>query len=126
MAQHRITSLETRDVRFPLEQAAGSDAVHSGAEYAFCHRLARLRQIALWHRYRAYAGPGEPVGSALRLLKIPVRDADNFEPSLLVGREMRIVDNPPAPTMPIPRSKCCGSFGLLRGSPLLPTWSAHG
>jgi hypothetical protein len=34
-------------------------------------------------------------GSALRLLKIPVGDADNFEPSLLVGWEMRIVDNPP-------------------------------
>lgn len=39
MAQHRITSLETRDVRFPLEQGAGSDAVHSGAEYAFAATL---------------------------------------------------------------------------------------
>ena len=36
---HRITSLETRDVRFPLEQGAGSDAVHSGAEYAFATTL---------------------------------------------------------------------------------------
>jgi L-fuconate dehydratase len=35
MTQHRIVSLEARDVRFPLEQGAGSDAVHSGAEYAF-------------------------------------------------------------------------------------------
>jgi L-fuconate dehydratase len=35
----RITSLETRDVRFPLEQGAGSDAVHSGAEYAFATTL---------------------------------------------------------------------------------------
>lgn len=39
MRQHRITSLEARDVRFPLEQGAGSDAVHSGAEYAFATTL---------------------------------------------------------------------------------------
>ena len=39
MAPHRITSLETRDVRFPLEHGAGSDAVHSGAEYAFATTL---------------------------------------------------------------------------------------
>src|ERR1700680_677690 len=39
MTQRRITSLETRDVRFPLEQGAGSDAVHSGAEYAFATTL---------------------------------------------------------------------------------------
>jgi len=39
MAQHPISSLETRDVRFPLEQGAGSDAVHSGAEYAFATTL---------------------------------------------------------------------------------------
>jgi L-fuconate dehydratase len=39
MTQRRITSLETRDVRFPLEQGAGSDAVHSGAEYAFAATL---------------------------------------------------------------------------------------
>src|SRR3984893_3615302 len=36
---HRITALETRDVRFPLEPGAGSDAVHSGAEYAFATTL---------------------------------------------------------------------------------------
>src|SRR5437773_1355932 len=41
MTQLRITSLETRDVRFPLEQGAGSDAVHSGAEYAFATTLLR-------------------------------------------------------------------------------------
>jgi L-fuconate dehydratase len=39
MSQFRITALETRDVRFPLEQGAGSDAVHSGAEYAFATTL---------------------------------------------------------------------------------------
>jgi L-fuconate dehydratase len=39
MTQHRITSLETRDVRFALEQGAGSDAIHSGAEYAFATTL---------------------------------------------------------------------------------------
>src|SRR5579863_9863685 len=39
MTPHRITSLETRDVHFPLEHGAGSDAVHSGAEYAFATTL---------------------------------------------------------------------------------------
>ena len=39
MKSHKITSLETRDVRFPLEAGAGSDAVHSGAEYAFATTL---------------------------------------------------------------------------------------
>ncbi len=39
MTSHKITSLETRDVRFPLEAGAGSDAVHSGAEYAFATTL---------------------------------------------------------------------------------------
>ncbi len=33
-------------------------------------------------------------GSALRLLTIPVGDADNFEPCLFVGGQMRIVDDP--------------------------------
>ena len=39
MAEHRIASLQARDVRFPLEHGAGSDAVHSGAEYAFATTL---------------------------------------------------------------------------------------
>src|SRR5579864_129832 len=39
MTPVRIRSLETRDVRFPLDQGAGSDAVHSGAEYAFATTL---------------------------------------------------------------------------------------
>jgi L-fuconate dehydratase len=39
MTPIRINSLETRDVRFPLEPGAGSDAVHSGAEYAFATTL---------------------------------------------------------------------------------------
>jgi len=39
MAPHRINSIETRDVRFALDQGAGSDAVHSGAEYAFATTL---------------------------------------------------------------------------------------
>jgi L-fuconate dehydratase len=39
MTSLRITSLETRDVRFPLHHGAGSDAVHSGAEYAFATTL---------------------------------------------------------------------------------------
>src|SRR6202162_2283369 len=39
MTQFRITSLEKRDVRFPLEQGAGSDTLPSGAEYAFAATL---------------------------------------------------------------------------------------
>lgn len=39
MTPYRITSLEARDVRFPLDQGVGSDAVHSGAEYAFATTL---------------------------------------------------------------------------------------
>ena len=39
MKEHRIISLETRDVRFPLYEGAGSDAVHSGSEYAFATSL---------------------------------------------------------------------------------------
>jgi L-fuconate dehydratase len=34
MAPNQIVSCQTRDVRFPLEQGAGTDAVHSGTEYA--------------------------------------------------------------------------------------------
>jgi len=39
MQDERITAIETRDVRFPLPQGAGSDAVHSGSEYAFATAL---------------------------------------------------------------------------------------
>src|SRR5438477_4103465 len=39
MKPHRIISLETRDVRFPLHDGAGSDAVYSGSEYAFATTL---------------------------------------------------------------------------------------
>jgi len=39
MSKHRIDTLETRDVRFPLEHGAGSDAVHSGTGYAFATTL---------------------------------------------------------------------------------------
>ena len=35
----RIITLETRDVRFPLPEGAGSDAVHSGSDYAFATTL---------------------------------------------------------------------------------------
>src|SRR5438876_3860896 len=35
----RIIALETRDVRFPLPEGAGSDAVHSGSDYAFATTL---------------------------------------------------------------------------------------
>lgn len=39
MHDQRITAVETRDVRFPLLEGAGSDAVHSASEYAFATTL---------------------------------------------------------------------------------------
>src|SRR6266496_1535470 len=39
MHDERITAVETRDVRFPLLEGAGSDAIHSGSEYAFATTL---------------------------------------------------------------------------------------
>jgi L-fuconate dehydratase len=39
MKEHQIISLEARDLRFPLHSGAGSDAVHSGSEYAFATTL---------------------------------------------------------------------------------------
>jgi L-fuconate dehydratase len=45
-----ITRVETRDRRFPLLEGAGSDAVHSGAEYAFA--------VTLLHTDRAVTGCG--------------------------------------------------------------------
>src|SRR6202022_4634880 len=39
MNEHRIILLEARDARFPLHAGAGSDAVHSGSEYAFATTL---------------------------------------------------------------------------------------
>ena len=39
MRNHQITGIESRDVRFPLPEGAGSDAVHSGSEYAFATTL---------------------------------------------------------------------------------------
>jgi L-fuconate dehydratase len=39
MMPDHIVSVETRDARFPLESGAGTDAVHSGSEYAFATTL---------------------------------------------------------------------------------------
>ena len=50
-----ITRVEAEDRRFPLHDGAGSDAVHSGAEYAFA--VTRLRTD----------GPLEGIGIALTL-----------------------------------------------------------
>lgn len=44
MSSVTITRVETQDRRFPLHGGAGSDAVHSGAEYAFA--VTRLRTDA--------------------------------------------------------------------------------
>jgi L-fuconate dehydratase len=39
MKERRIVGVETRDLRFPLIHGAGTDAVHSGSEYAFATTL---------------------------------------------------------------------------------------
>src|ERR1700686_1314679 len=39
MNDQRIITIESRDVRFPLPEGAGSDAVHSSSEYAFATTL---------------------------------------------------------------------------------------
>jgi L-fuconate dehydratase len=39
MNDQRIITIESRDVRFPLPDGAGSDAIHSGSEYAFATTL---------------------------------------------------------------------------------------
>lgn len=41
MGDHFIESIETRDVRIPLPEGAGSDAVHSESEYGFAVTLLR-------------------------------------------------------------------------------------
>jgi L-fuconate dehydratase len=69
MAQHRITSLETRDVRFPLAHGAGSDAVHSGAEYAFATTLLASDGTIFGTGIVLTLGPGnEIVCEAIELL----------------------------------------------------------
>ena len=44
MNDQRIIALESRDVRFPLPEGAGSDSIHSGSEYAFATTLIRTEQ----------------------------------------------------------------------------------
>src|ERR1700756_4186485 len=69
MAQHRITSLETRDVRFALVHGAGSDAVHSGAEYAFATTLLASDGTIFGTGIVLTLGPGnEIVCEAIELL----------------------------------------------------------
>lgn len=69
MAQHRISSLETRDVRFPLMHGAGSDAVHSGAEYAFATTLLASDGTIFGTGIVLTLGPGnEIVCEAIELL----------------------------------------------------------
>ena len=39
MKEYRIVAVEARDARFPLTDGAGTDAIHSGSEYAFAATL---------------------------------------------------------------------------------------
>src|SRR5580692_9554484 len=69
MAQPRITSLEVRDVRFRLPDGAGSDALHSGAAYAFSTTLLACDPTLYGTGIVLTLGPGnELVCQAIELL----------------------------------------------------------
>jgi L-fuconate dehydratase len=73
-----ITHVEAEDRRFPLSDGAGSDAVHSGAEYAFA--VTRLKTD----------GPVDGVGISLTLGRGNelVRQAIEQSARALIGREI--------------------------------------
>jgi L-fuconate dehydratase len=73
-----ITRVEAEDRRFPLSDGAGSDAVHSGAEYAFA--VTRLKT----------GGPVDGIGIALTLGRGNelVRQAIEQLAGALIGREI--------------------------------------
>jgi L-fuconate dehydratase len=78
MTEQRIVSLETRDLRFPLPHGAGSDALHSGAEYAFATTLLATDKGAFGTGIVLTLGPGNQlVCQAIELLG-----------KALVGREI--------------------------------------
>lgn len=69
MREHRIKSLKAHDLRFPLEKGTGSDAVHSGAEYAFATTLLRSDDQLLGTGIALTLGAGnELVCDAIELL----------------------------------------------------------
>jgi L-fuconate dehydratase len=73
-----ITRVEAEDRRFPLRDGAGSDAVHSGAEYAFA--VTRLKT----------GGPVDGIGIALTLGRGNelVRQAIEQSARALIGRDI--------------------------------------
>ena len=69
MPAYRITSLESRDLRFPLPQGAGSDAVHSESEYGFATTLLGTGSSVYGTGLVLTLGRGnELVGEAIRML----------------------------------------------------------
>jgi L-fuconate dehydratase len=69
MRERRIKSLAAHDLRFPLEKGTGSDAVHSGAEYAFATTLLRSDDNLLGAGIALTLGAGnELVCDAIELL----------------------------------------------------------
>jgi len=45
MSEHFIESIQTRDIRIPLPDGAGSDAVHSQSEYGFAVTMLRIGNL---------------------------------------------------------------------------------
>jgi L-fuconate dehydratase len=86
MKQHRIISLGTRDVRFPLPQGAGSDAVHSGSEYAFASTLLASSSGLYGTGIVPTLGPGNQlVCEAIELLgkSLVGQEIDELNPAFL-------------------------------------------
>jgi L-fuconate dehydratase len=78
MPECRVTSLEARDVRFPLPPGAGTDAIHSESQYCFATTLLRTNANIFGTGIVLTLGQGnELVCAAVQLLGKP-----------LIGREI--------------------------------------
>jgi len=78
MTSQFIVSLESRDARFPLENGAGTDAVHSGSEYAFATTILATANGTFGTGIALTLGRGNPL----------VCQAAEMLGASLVGREI--------------------------------------
>ena len=90
MHDQRITAIETRDVRFPLLEGAGSDAIHSGSEYAFATTLITTEAKEFGTGIVLTLGNGNQlVCRAIEMLaqKLIGRDVEELDLSIHQGRQ---------------------------------------
>jgi L-fuconate dehydratase len=96
MREHRIKSLEAHDLRFPLEKGMGSDAVHSGEEYAFATTLLRSDDNLLGTGIALTLGAGnELVCDAIELLCTGLIDREIEELMAEFGKVSRKISQHP-------------------------------